>query len=276
MTVMDEAFERISLGSRILKALLINPMINYLIPRKTLRNFLYNSGSPLAKASIDDPGGWRSMVIAYENPRPVNRVDRMIMRLGSFPMGLRNRKRLAVAMIKELLDNNHELDNIVAIGAGAAHNVLEAMAASTHGDVRAYCIDLNRDAFGHGREMASKLGLGERIRYIQGNAVDVARLIDVPPELVTCIGIIEYLTDEQVVDIFRAMHTASGPHGALLANSIADTHGTDRFLRTIFKLHLNYRSPDEVKALMERGGYRVVEKRSEPMKIYNILVARKE
>lgn len=276
MTMADEGFERISLGTRFFKGIFINPLINCLVPRKTLRKFLYNCGSPMAKASINDPGGWRSMVIAYENPEPVNKWDKMVMRLGSFPMGLRNRKRLAVALIGDLLDNNPELNNLVAIGAGAAHNVLEAMAVSSHRDVRACCIDLNEDAFAHGREMASRLGLEDRVQYIRGNAVDVADLIDVPPELVTCIGIIEYLTDEQVVNIFKAMHAASGPHAALLANSIANTHGTDRFLRTIFKLKLNYRSPDAVKALMEKGGYRIVDRRTEPMKIYNILVARKE
>jgi len=276
MTVADQDYERIGLCTKITKLLFLNPLINYLVPRKMLRDFLYNCGSPMARASIDDPGGWRSMVIAYENPEPVNKVDKAIMRLGSFPMGLRNRKRMAVSMLKELLDENAHLDNLVAIGAGAAHNVLEAIASSDHDSIRAFCIDLNADAFGHGREMADKLGLIDRVDYIHGNAVDVHDLISVPPQLVTCIGIIEYLTDEQVVDIFKAMHGASGDHAFLLANSIANTHGTDRFLRTIFKLNLHYRTPEHVTELMEKGGYRVKNRCSEPMKIYNIMVARKE
>jgi len=272
----DSGLERLSAMTKVFKAVLVNPMINYIVPRGMLRRFLYNSGSPMAQASIDDPGGWRSMVIAYDNPEPVNRVDGMVMRLGSFPMGLRNRKRLSVKILSGLLDEREGRINIVAIGAGAAHNVLESMGRTSQKDVHAYCIDLNAEAFGHGREQAAGLGLETRVRFIHGNAVDVHELIDVAPDLVTCIGIIEYLTDEQIVDIYKAMHAVAPEDGLLLTNSIANTHGTDRFLRTVFNLQLRYRSPEHVADLMEKGGFRPFIDESEPMGIYHILVGRKE
>jgi len=277
MSIDTTEFERLSVFSRTMKAVFVNPLINYVVPRKLLRNFLYNCGSPMAKASIDDPGGWQSMVIAYDNPEPANTVDKMIMRLGSFPMGLRNRKRLAGRTLRDIMDGlNSHGGNLVGIGAGAAHNVLESMASSANKRLCAHCIDLNKDAFDHGSEMVKRLDLEGRVTYIHGNATDVKKLVEVPPDVVTCIGILEYLTDEQILDIFGAMHAAAGPNAVLLANSIENTHGTDRFLRTIFNLQLTYRNPTHVRSLMEQGGFRITSEEAEPMKIYHILVAQKE
>ena len=271
----DEVFERLSTPQKLSKAVILNPLVNYVLPRSVLKHLLHKSGSPLAVSSMEEPGGWRSMVIAYENAEPINLIDRMVMRMSSFPMGLRNRKRLSVKILRELMDQRREPTNLVAIGAGAAHNVQESMHLCVHNGISAYCIDLNPDAFELGRRKAESLGLSDRVHFIHGNALDIRKLVRVTPHLVVCIGILEYLTDEQIIDIFKVMNEASPKDAFLLANSISKAHGTDRFLRRVFNLHLHYRSQERVEELMVSAGYKPFRKEREPMGIYSIVVARK-
>ena len=270
----DDVFERLSTFQKISKALILTPLIN-ILPGSVLRRILYKSGSPLAVSSMEEPGGWRSMAIAYENAEPINMIDRAVTRLGSYPMGLRNRKRLSVKILRQLMDQRREPTNLVAIGAGAAHNEQESMHLCVHNEVTAYCIDLNPEAFELGRRNAESLGLADRIHFIHGNALDIRKLVRATPHLVVCIGILEYLTDEQILDIFKAMNDASPKEGLILASSLSKVHGTDRFFRRVFNLHVHYRSARDVEQLMASGGYRPFLKEEEPMKIYSIVVARK-
>ena len=96
------AMERHSPLRRTIKACLINPLANYL-PAALTRSILRFTKSELAAANWKDPGGWRSMVISYEG-KPHKLADRVLVGSGTMPMALRNRRRLAAAVLAHLID----------------------------------------------------------------------------------------------------------------------------------------------------------------------------
>jgi len=275
VTIDGIEYEALDRRGRILKALFVQPLANYLLPRFLLRRIVGASRSEMVQASLEDPGGWRSMRVAYEHGEPVDFIDRIVTKYGSFPMGLRNRKKLAVKVLGGLIDESAQPQDLIAIGAGAGNNVIESMATCKRPHVRAWCIDLNHNAFSYGKEIAEIHGVADRVKFIHGNASDVAALADCSPRLVTMIGIIEYFKDNQVVDILRAMHAVMPAGGAVIANSIENTHGVDRFLRTIFNLHIIYRNPEEIVRLMRESGFEGKVAAEEPLGIFKMVVGRK-
>ena len=116
--------ERLSPGQLLAKALLLNPLANFL-PSSITRALLKLGKSELAQANWADPGGWKSMVISYE-AKPAMLSDRVLINGGTIPMALRNRRRLASRLIARLIDQaGHEGVHVLCLGAGPGTIIME-------------------------------------------------------------------------------------------------------------------------------------------------------
>jgi precorrin-6B methylase 2 len=268
-------FEVVPPHSRFIKSCIVDPVINRLCPKSLLLWVLRRCNSPIIQSSLRDPGGWDSMRLAYENPPPAGSIDRIVKKYGIYPMGLRNRKKLCVKTMVRLLQGFPGSINIISIGAGPGANVIEPMARLPNTQCRAFCIDLNKDAFVYGAELAKRSGVGDRVHYIQGNAVDVKTLVSVQPHIVTLVGIMEYLTDAQILDIMKAMREAMPVGGAIMMSTLVDTLKVDRFMTRAFNFHLHYRDAAHVTGLAREAGFTDFTKDSEPLGIYDIIVGYK-
>lgn len=274
----EDKFESLSKGRIFIKNVLINPLINYLLPRKFLLHLLKTKRSPLLEESIRAPGGWRSMHLSYENAAPVSTLDKLVLRFGIFPMGLRNRKRMMTRILKDLI---HDFSakghvHIVGVGAGPGTNVIEAMAKAERDNVTAYCLDLDDEAFPHGEILKKRHGLeAHRVKYIKGNAVELEKHVKVTPHIIKLIGILEYLSDKEAADLLRFAHRALDTHGAVVTHSIYNRHGHERFMKHFLNLKLNYRSVSHVSGMLEAAGFSIVHEEMEPLGIYAAIVGRK-
>jgi hypothetical protein len=230
----------------------------------------------MAAASWENPGGWKSMVLSYRQDTPPQIADRMLRNFGSVPIALRNRKRLVVEIFTRLIgQRDGQQTNIVALGAGPGMNTLEAMERSGHDDTHAWMIDLNADSFDFGRELASAKGLADRVRYIRGDVQDYRRIVDAVPHIVEMIGICEYLPDAAVRDLAAAISDVMPPGTHLVANSLSRRHGTDRFFRRVFDLHMIHRSAEQVSGMLGDAGLVTEHVVPEPLGVYHVLVCRK-
>jgi len=264
-------FEALTAGRRLFRNVFINPMINYVLPRSLLRRFLCRR-SPLVDACIREPGSWECMRLSYEPEAPQGTVDRMVQKYGSFPMALRNRKRLVSVILGDLISQYDRPVHIVGVAAGTGHNIMEGMLRAPNTPSFAYLVDLSDGATSFGQQLAERLGLSGRTKFISGNALEIERYVEVPPDITVAVGILEYFTDEQTVELAKAMYRAAPAGGAFLANSITAAHGSDRFLRTVMGLHLNYRGPKALCQLLGQANYSGFTVRDEPLGIYSIVV----
>jgi len=264
-------FEALSSGTRLVRNLLINPMINYVLPRSLLRKVAAQR-SPLLDACTREPGSWECMRLSYEPEEPQGTVDRMVHKYGTIPMALRNRKRMVTTILGELISAHDRPVHIVGVAAGTGHNIMEGMLRAPDTPSFAYLVDLSNGATSFGQQLAQRMGLGDRTKFISGNALEIERHIDAPPDITVAVGILEYFTDEQVVELAKAMYRPAPSGGAFLANSILPGHGSDRFLRTVMGLHLNYREPSFLCQLLAEANYGDFTVRSEPLGVYSIVV----
>jgi hypothetical protein len=269
----DIEFETHGPVMRLLKGALFSPMANYL-PAAWLKGALRFGKSQMAAANWEDPGGWRSMVLSYD-ARPTQVADKILIATGTMAMALRNRKRLAARVMARLIDDSPgEPVHVLCLGAGPGHVITDAMVQATRPSV-ATLVDLNGDAFEYGRRLARRKGVADRVRFIEGDVRQVRRMLAHPPDLVTMLGICEYLSDEQIADISRAVAEVMPPGASVVFNSLSQAHRTDRFFRRVFGLHMNHRSPEQLQRLIAAARLGDFVSLPEPLGVYHVVVGRR-
>ena len=266
-------FERPGPIRRALRAAIGNPVANY-FPAAVQRFFFKIMRSELAAANWTDPGGWRSMVISYQGwPRRL--ADKLLVVLGTMPTALRNRRKLAARILAHLIDaSDREPVEVLCLGAGPGHIITDALRQARR-RARATLVDLSSDAHDYGRALAAESGTADRVRFIHGDVRDVAKMLDRPPDIVKMLGICEYLSDDHLADILRCMADAMPRGASIVFNSLSEAHGTDRFFRRVFGLHMVHRSPDHLQELMSAAGFSDFTSIAEPLGVYHVIVGRK-
>lgn len=267
-------FERISPLRRVIKACLVNPLANYL-PAGVVKGILRFGKSELATSNWKDPGGWRSMVISYEgNPRQF--ADKILVNAGTMSMALRNRRKLAAAILANLMNKaNGQPVHVLCLGAGPGHIITDAM-KQAHSNVNATLIDLSSDAFDYGRSLASRNGLADRVQYIKGDVCNLPSLLGpCKVDLVKMLGICEYLSDSQIVEIVQAVSARMPADSHIVFNTLSLAHGTDRFFRRVFGLNMIHRNAKQLQALIAQGGIGQFEVVPEPLGVYHVVTGKK-
>ncbi|MBS3821257.1 MAG: methyltransferase domain-containing protein [Planctomycetes bacterium] len=268
----DVEFERLSPMQRLVKKALLNPLANYL-PAAWWKQWLAEGESELALANWRDPGGWRSMVISYQG-NPEKTWDRLLVKAGTIPMALRNRKRLAARLLARLIERAPDTPaHALCLGAGPGMIISEALKQADK-DAHATLVDLSSDAFDFGRKHAEEMGVADRMTFIDGDVREVAPQIKDRVDVVKTIGIFEYITDEQIRGIAEALREVMPPGSAIVFNSISNRHGTDRFFRRVFGLNMIHRSPKEIQELLVPSGFGEFTSHPEPLGIYHVVVGR--
>jgi SAM-dependent methyltransferase len=275
--VSDIEFEQIGPIKRMLKRVLLNPVVNY-TPSGAMKSLLRFAKSELAQSNWDDPGGWKSMVISYHG-KPTQIADKILVNGGAMSMALRNRRVLAGRLLAKLIqqaDASSDSDagvHALCLGAGPGRIIIDALLESPDSS-HATLVDISSDAFDYGRELADSCGLSDRVKYVKGDVRDVKDVLDPPPVVVKMIGICEYLTDEQIVDIVTALADVMAPGGSIVFNSISTAHGTDRFFRRVMGLNMIHRSPEQLSELFAKAGFADFVSIPEPLNVYHVIVGR--
>jgi ubiquinone/menaquinone biosynthesis C-methylase UbiE len=271
--VADVEFEKQGVLRRLTKTLVVNPFANYM-PAGFVKGLLRWGKSELAAANWADPGGWQSMAISYDG-RPKKIADKILVGAGSVPMALRNRRRLAARLLAGLIDeSDHRPTHILCLGSGPGQIVIDAM-SQANGDAHATLVDLNPDACEYGRKLAADAGLADKVKFVVGDVCDLEKLLDEPPEVVEMLGILEYLTDQQITSMIQAASRIMQPRTHIVYNSLSKAHGTDRFFRRVFGLHMIHRSPQHLQALMSAAGMTDFVAIAEPLGVYHVVAAHK-
>ena len=268
------AFERHGPIRRGFRTAVVSPMVNYL-PAGLMKALLRFGKSELARANWTDPGGWLSMVISYDG-RPRQYADKLLVSGGAMPTALRNRKRLGARLLAGLIDSaDSEPVHVLCLGAGPGQIINEALLQASR-DAHATLVDLSTDAMEYGRELAKRNGLSDRVRFVTGDVRDVHKLIDRPVDIVKMLGICEYLTDPQLLSVAEAMARVMPPGTPIVFNSLSKNHGTDRFFRRVFGLHMIHRGPQALQALMTSAGFADFVSIPEPMGVYHVIVGHRQ
>jgi SAM-dependent methyltransferase len=256
------------------------PLKNYLLPAGWLRRRLAHSQSPLVAESLARPGGWRSMEITYRNSSPIDWFDRQALLHTPTSMASRNRLKLITARLASLIAGYASTGDmaIIGVGAGPGRHVQTALVESQVDPARvtAWLIDRDDDAFAYGRALAARLEISRSVRFLKGDARRIRETLpSVSAQIVKVVGLAEYLSDSQLVELFAALRRVLAPDGALITHGFVDVHRNGPFLARVFDLHLIERDDKRMNAILKVAGFRVEECIVEPVGVYPIITARR-
>ena len=257
-----------------LKAVIINPLLNYVFTPRVVKFFQRVTQNHIV-ANLNGPGSWKSM-LAHYGAAPKSAFDFMIDRYVAFPSGLRNRQKLVVSALTQLIEayGKEQAVNLVAIGCGSGNNILQAVQIEKPkvAGIKAQLFDLNQDALNQGKLKCQEMGLDKEVEFICADANQMEGKISAPPQIVKMIGLMEYLSDENVIGLLESIKKFRAPSSSILISSIEPGHGIDRFLRRTLNFNLNYRGPEKLKQLLQEFGYTRFNIFSEPTGIFNVIV----
>lgn len=262
--------------SVLLTKALIDPLRNYLLPARFLRRLMGRSNSRLIAESMVRPGGWRSMEIVYKNAPPVDFLDKMAVRYNAVSMAARNRRKFVTQKLTSLITHFASAGpvSILGVGAGPGLQVQDAVVRSEieRGGVAIHLIDLDSDSFEYGMEQARQRGLADDVQFVQGDARAIHDYLpDIRPQIVKMVGIVEYLTDEQLKELLQAVHGIMADGGALVTHGLVDHHNTGPFLARVFNLRHCQRTKQQILDIVESCGFRDSECFVDPMNVYPIV-----
>ena len=258
--------------------LFLNPWKNWLIPASLLKAFVSRSPSSLVAESFVSPGGWRSMEYLYRKRAPVDWIDRQALIDNPISMAARNRRKIVTERLEQLIRKHPEAAPLtfLGIGSGPGWHIQTAIHQSgiASSRVTAYLIDRADDSFDYGRQIAAHFGLSDSVHFLQGDARKIREALPgLRVDIAKLIGIVEYLNDEQTLELLNAVSNAMAPGGHLIINGIIDKYGIAPFLDRVFGLRHYKRDEQQLKVLLENSGFRIEQSEYDPSGIHPILTA---
>lgn len=276
-SLTEQEFETPSAGQQFAYRIL-NPFKNYLLPSGLLKGLMRTSKSKLIEESFVAPGGWRSMELLYRNAPPTDWLDRQALRDNPISMAARNRRKVVTGKLAQLIREQpvDEHVTMLGIGSGPGWHIQTAIMEAGIEDSRvtAYLMDLADDAFSYGQTIANHFKIGDSVNFLTGDARHIDETLPgVHVNIVKLVGIIEYLSDEQLIELLDAVRDVMVPEGRLLTHGLVDRYGTSPFLARVFNLKHRQRDDKALKQILTQRGFKILECEYEPSGIHPIVIA---
>lgn len=266
--------EHIPFDRYCIKQFFIHPVLNYVLTKKLISFFGRISKNPVILNLKDGPGSWKSMLAHYD-ARPANWIDYVVNQFISFSPALRNRHKLVIHVLARLMEayGKEQTLKLVEVGCGSGNILLQVLGQvrSRINSLRAQLFDLDADALKMGQVKSRELGLDKEIAFIHAEANQIEMKIEAPPHIVKMIGLLEYLSDQEVVRLFESVRRFRNPQSSILISSIEEKHGIERFLKRTLNFRLNYRDPEKLTGLLSRFGYRRFHLFPEPTGLFTVI-----
>lgn len=170
---------------------------------------------------------------------------------------------------------------ILSIAAGSARAVIEVMGELKNRGIptEAVLVDQSRSALAYAAELAIENGVSESVRAVrsmvidrQGQIVDFEGKVEgFTPDIIEMAGLIDYLTDEQILALFAKIKSLLKPNGLLLTCHIHMNHEAF-FLWFVVNWKMRYRSRAKLASLLSRANFRNMALFTEPHAIHTVAI----
>lgn len=178
-------------------------------------------------------------------------------------------------MISEL---NQNPIRIVSVASGSARGILEVLTEQLNGKkIEVILLDHMREPLNFSLELAKQLkvngvsivrGLAQKIQKCLNH--DLVGKIDI----VEIVGLLDYLTDEQVVAVLKSANQIMKPGAKMITANITPNPEMS-FVTYVSNWPMIYRTKNELLKLIGQSGLRLVKTLNDPLKIYNLVVVEK-
>jgi len=192
---------------------------------------------------------------------------------------VRNRLKIAkeefAAAIKGMASPDRTIC-ILSLASGTAQGIIEVMQECKREgiNVTAVLVDHDETALQYARELARKNGVEGQIETKQYNVLFFDRVSNVQPDIVEMMGIVDYLTDQLAITLFKKVWRSLKPNGFLFACHV-HPNSESYFLRHVINWAMTYRTKHEFENLLIAGKFSNPRLITEPHGIHSVAVARR-
>ena len=270
---------------KITNAVLI-PTLNTLpVSARKLLGKTHKSGGEIIKHATTH----KAMEILYDrNQRPkANWIQNFFLSIWlgtNNSKAIRNRLRLVKREIKnkitELINQKKEI-KILNIASGAARAVIESVEEVEFPDnfrLSAVFIDQNHEAISFSQQLAGSHKYRSSFKWVNDTAENFLNNQGSTKafNIVEMVGLLEYLSDKDSVDLFTGIYKALDSGGILITANILNNIER-RFINDVIGWKMKYRSPDELSSLLMDAGFALDNMKIyyEPQRIHCVIVAQK-
>jgi SAM-dependent methyltransferase len=232
--------------------------------------------SDLAREGIERSGSWRFADHIYRG-RASGRyvigtaVDALLLRLPS-ARSFRLRHLFIRREVERLVSAGAR--RVLSVASGVPRDLAEAAAALGQRGARFFALDLDPEPLVAARALVGELGVAGAFEMIEADAFDASRW-PVELDVVTSTGFGEFLDEEQLAAFYRLCHDALAPGGTLLTTAQGRHRLSDYLLREIGEIHARYRTAEELRTVLGRGGFHDVRTSADARGLQTFAIATK-
>jgi ubiquinone/menaquinone biosynthesis C-methylase UbiE len=201
-------------------------------------------------------------------------IDKYLL---NHPLAKAGRNRLAIVQetLMQLIEKwpPQKEVTILSLPCGYARDLIGVLEDIKDRNVRAYGLDLGEKAVEVASERAKEKGI-EKISFHLGDALCPESYPIQSPDIISSIGLAEYLSYEDMIKFYKQLHSVLGEDGYLLA-SYTGHYPNERIALEISGLIINLLDKPEVEEVFSQLPFSDVKIWHEPEKIHTMILARK-
>ena len=165
---------------------------------------------------------------------------------------------------------------ILSIASGSAQAVIRAMEENPGLNVKAILLDTDKTALKEAERMVAEFGLQDNFRFVRGSSAMIEEICqDFHPHIIEMVGFLDYLFDDQAVDLIGRIKKILAPNGFFLTCNI-NKNPEKIFLDWTLLWPMIYRNEEQFSNVLIHGGFSPenTEIIYEPFHIHGIAVCR--
>jgi len=195
---------------------------------------------------------------------------------------VRNRLKLAQKKIQEIfqtISQDKKKINILTLGAGSARGIINSIKKIkiNLSNLKIVAVDKSPMAIEDSKKFAKEHKVDNLISWINDDVKNLDKFIgDYNPNLIEMIGLLDYFTDEEAVEIVKKIYGILPENGYFVTCNVKDNPERN-FVTNIVKWPLIYKDEKNLMDIMLNSGFKPsnIEIISEPLKIHLLIVAKK-
>ncbi len=188
-------------------------------------------------------------------------VDRCFLDVPA-AVAVRNRRGLLADEIQQVLGKvaEGETAQITSMASGPAAEIFDVFGTlDNKRRMKATCIDIDLQALAFVGDKRDKVGLKRQIRLENANLVYLAigrQKLDIPPQdLVYSIGLIDYFSDEFVVNLLNYVHTILKPGGRVILGNFHPQNKGKALMDYVLEWKLIHRTEDDMHRIFKNSAF---------------------
>ncbi len=197
---------------------------------------------------------------------------------------VRNRLKFVKRELKNHLLGIGEKDReieIISIASGSSRAIIETVQQGHYlpdAKLSLTFLDKNEDAIQYSKRLSTNIEhLPIRLEWVQDTVGNFLRnLPDKKYDVVEIVGLLDYFSDDKVLEVFSGINRVLQPGGVLITSNVSHNK-EERFITRVIDWPMIYRTAEELAALANRAGFEYNKMRAfyEPLKIHGMVVAKK-